>query len=132
MKVRALVFATLLVQPGCSAEVSQPVDPIVVNDAGLDPVLLFADGSPCDFDAQCTSNTCIGSKNPKASGRCFSIEFNGCLVVTEPSPFKKLCNGSTQILFTCGDAFDAATEFANCEFVGAGKLLEYYHCCPMP
>lgn len=104
-----------------------------IVDASTDPVLeLRADGSPCDLDAQCKNHKCIPSKNPFGMGICFSIATQGCIVVTEPSPHKKLCADETKRLFTCGDVYDVMLLGSDCEIVAVGDLSEYYHCCSVP
>lgn len=122
--------AGILAIVGCDAGGLYIVE---TRDAGIDTgVMGLADGAPCDFDAQCMHDRCIPSKSPQGSGRCFSAELNGCIVVTDPSEFKKSCPDPDRVLYTCGDAFDVSSLGASCEIVGVGDLFEYYHCCPKP
>jgi hypothetical protein len=127
---------------GCGPTVEiEPTNPVDVPDAGNDAIddkpdayvdsgpMLLPDGAECDESVQCESNYCVPSKTPFRFGICFSANSCCCIEVTEPSPFKASCSGPTEHLYTCGDAYDVST-LGQCEIVGVGKLLEYYHCCP--
>jgi hypothetical protein len=129
MKTRRIVWCFVAIA-GCASEV-RTVPSDEAKDAGADVYEeKLPDGAPCDVDAQCESDACIPSKNSFGMGYCFSASTEGCIVVTSPSPFKSSCP-DPKILYTCGDAFDVST-LGMCEIVGAGKLLEFYHCCPKP
>lgn len=85
-------------------------------------------GSACDVSSQCESDCCIPSKST-LFGVCFDASYVGCIEVAEPHPFKSSCAGDS-FLYTCGDAYDSSKLVAECAFVGAGKLFEFYYCCP--
>lgn len=131
MKMERIVWCWMVIS-GCASEVrTVPIGEI--PDAGIDVEMdatsnKLHDGAPCDVNTQCESDTCIPSKNSFGTGYCFSASTEGCIVVTSPSPFKSSCP-EPKILYTCGDKFDVST-LGMCEIVGAGKLLEFYHCCP--
>lgn len=92
---------------------------------------LRVDGQSCDVNAECENAYCVPGKNSFGAGVCFSLGVDGCMVVTEPSPFKALCASLSKRLYTCGSAYDPAL-LGMCADVGVGDIGEIYHCCAVP
>lgn len=91
---------------------------------------LLGDGASCDDDAQCNSAFCIPSANSFGSGVCFSTAMEGCVVVTDPSPFKAQCALQSKRLYACGN-YDVSL-LGDCTDVGTGNVGEHYQCCTKP
>lgn len=101
------------------------------GEGGQAPVEPLQGGAPCDVDAQCASSYCVASKNDWSFGYCYGDVMDGCIVVTEPSPFKAQCAASTKILYVCGTGFDVS-QLGTCDDVATGMLSEHYQCCAKP
>lgn len=140
----AIASVASVVWLGCST--APPPGPIVVvtvydasamdaqdatmpdEDAAPEPQ---ADGAPCNIDTDCKSQTCIPSKSEFGIGACFSLALDGCVKVTEPSPFVAQCSSLSLSLFTCGSRYPVEL-LGECTSLGFGSIGEEYHCCKKP
>lgn len=142
----AALFATTLLSlvtaSGCSTTTTsscngEAADAIASSDSGNASASsssssssgsgLLQDGASCDLPSQCENNYCVPSHNSFGEGVCFSLQTEGCVVVTDPSPMKALCPMSNT-LYTCGSSFDVTT-LGMCTVVGQGDIGEDYNCC---
>lgn len=97
-----------------------------------EPGQKIGDGGPCGLDDDCVNGACIASTNSFSYGYCYGKDMIGCIVVTEPSPFKAQCAALTKRLYVCGDGEDVTQWGANCASVGDGSFGETYECCDAP
>lgn len=121
---RILMMSLLVGLNGC-IEVDVDYD-VLVNGQSVPRGSLLGDGAPCNGDSECVHNTCMHSPNKFGYGICFSVEWIGCIAITEPVPLAPIC-GDTRAPYVCGD-YDATLTGA-CKVVGVGDLGELYYCC---
>jgi hypothetical protein len=120
---KTLLLTVLLTGIGC---IDIDYNTSIVNNMATPEGGLLGDGAPCNGDHECVHNTCMHSMNEFGYGICFSVEWIGCVAITEPVPLVPICDNARDP-YVCGN-YDA-TLTGRCDVVGVGDLGELYYCC---